>query len=230
MPLALRRPRPLPTPHLPSLRPIVRRPPPTAVVGPAKAVVGVAAPLVVVPSAGVEARHGRHSITPGQGPSPCGRARPTCLPSPGPPDCATLRRACLASDSAPTPAPGDPYNDLVPDVWRLGQRLPRRRFQHHSDDPSFLRLGDRLWCLLPHHSHYRHALPLPSPHSSHPSSIVVGNGSTLPVTSVGDSVLPGPFYLNDILVAPTSLIISFLFVGSPLTTLVPLSLTPLVSL
>jgi hypothetical protein len=39
-------------------------------------------------------------------------------------------------------------------------------------------------------------------HSSHPSSIVVGNGSTLPVTSVGALVLPGPFYLNDVLVAP----------------------------
>jgi hypothetical protein len=136
---------------------------------------------------------------------------PTCLPSPGagPPDCATLRRAshaslrhaCLASDSTPTPAPGDPHDDLVPAVWRLGQRLPRRRFQHRGDDPSFLRLGDRLWSLLPHHSHYRHALPLPSPLSSHPSSIVVGNGSTLPVTSVGDSILPGPFYVNDVLVA-----------------------------
>jgi hypothetical protein len=40
------------------------------------------------------------------------------------------------------------------------------------------------------------------PHYSHPSSIVVGNGSTLPVTLVGASVLPGPFYLNDVLVAP----------------------------
>jgi hypothetical protein len=40
--------------------------------------------------------------------------------------------------------------------------------------------------------------PLPS----HPSSIVVGNSSTLPVISVGASVLPGPFYLNDVLVAP----------------------------
>jgi hypothetical protein len=38
--------------------------------------------------------------------------------------------------------------------------------------------------------------------SSHPCSIVVGNGSTLPVTSVGASVLPRPFYLNDVLVAP----------------------------
>jgi hypothetical protein len=36
----------------------------------------------------------------------------------------------------------------------------------------------------------------------HPSSIVVGNSSTLSVTSVGASVLPGPFYLNNVLVAP----------------------------
>jgi hypothetical protein len=38
--------------------------------------------------------------------------------------------------------------------------------------------------------------------SSSPSSIIVGNDSTLPITSVGDSVLPGPFYLNNILSAP----------------------------
>ena len=37
--------------------------------------------------------------------------------------------------------------------------------------------------------------------SSNPSSIVVGNGSSLPITSVGDSVLPVPFYLNNILLA-----------------------------
>jgi hypothetical protein len=39
-------------------------------------------------------------------------------------------------------------------------------------------------------------------HSNMPSSIVVGNGSVLPVTSVGDSVLPGPLYLNNILIVP----------------------------
>jgi hypothetical protein len=44
-----------------------------------------------------------------------------------------------------------------------------------------------------------------------PSSIVVGNGSDLPVTSVGDSVLPGPFYLNNVLVAP-DIIQNLLFV------------------
>jgi hypothetical protein len=38
--------------------------------------------------------------------------------------------------------------------------------------------------------------------SSNPSSIIVGNGSSLPVTSVGDSVLSGPFYLNNILLVP----------------------------
>jgi hypothetical protein len=38
--------------------------------------------------------------------------------------------------------------------------------------------------------------------SSNPSSIVVGNGSSLPITSVGDSVLPRLFYLNNILLTP----------------------------
>jgi hypothetical protein len=40
--------------------------------------------------------------------------------------------------------------------------------------------------------------PLPTDHSS----IVVGNGSSLLVTSVGNMALPGPFYLNNILVTP----------------------------
>jgi hypothetical protein len=40
------------------------------------------------------------------------------------------------------------------------------------------------------------------PPPAHPTSIVVGNGSTLLVTSVGASVLPRPLYLNDVLVAP----------------------------
>jgi hypothetical protein len=38
--------------------------------------------------------------------------------------------------------------------------------------------------------------------SSNPSSIVVGNDSSVPITSVGDSVLSGLFYLNNILLAP----------------------------
>jgi hypothetical protein len=40
------------------------------------------------------------------------------------------------------------------------------------------------------------------PISTNRSSIVVGNGSALPVTSVGDSALSGPFYLNNVLVTP----------------------------
>lgn len=43
------------------------------------------------------------------------------------------------------------------------------------------------------------------PHPCRPtftSSIIVSNGSTLTVTSVGDTVLHGPLYLNNILVAP----------------------------
>jgi hypothetical protein len=38
--------------------------------------------------------------------------------------------------------------------------------------------------------------------SSNPSSIVVGNDSSLPITSIGDSVLLRLFYLNNILLAP----------------------------
>jgi hypothetical protein len=40
--------------------------------------------------------------------------------------------------------------------------------------------------------------PLPTD----PSSIVVGNGSSLSVTSVGNTALSGPFYLNNVLVTP----------------------------
>jgi hypothetical protein len=37
---------------------------------------------------------------------------------------------------------------------------------------------------------------------SNPSSIIVGNGSSLLINSVGDSVLLGPFYFSNILLAP----------------------------
>jgi hypothetical protein len=53
-----------------------------------------------------------------------------------------------------------------------------------------------------------------TPHSlnsSNPSSIIVGNGSFLSVTSVGDSVFLRPFYLNNILLAP-DMVQSLLFV------------------
>jgi hypothetical protein len=44
-----------------------------------------------------------------------------------------------------------------------------------------------------------------------PSSIIVGNDSSLLITSVGNSVLLGPFYLNNILLAP-DIVQSLLFV------------------
>jgi hypothetical protein len=47
--------------------------------------------------------------------------------------------------------------------------------------------------------------------SSNPSSIIVGNDSSLLITSVGDSVLPRPFYLNNILLTP-GMVQSLLFV------------------
>ena len=39
--------------------------------------------------------------------------------------------------------------------------------------------------------------------SRYPSSIVVGNGSLLPVTSTGTATLPFPFSLNNVLVSPS---------------------------
>jgi hypothetical protein len=39
-------------------------------------------------------------------------------------------------------------------------------------------------------------------HSWRSTSIMVGNRSTLPVTTSGHSIISGPFYLNNILVAP----------------------------
>jgi hypothetical protein len=53
--------------------------------------------------------------------------------------------------------------------------------------------------------------------SFNPSSIVVGNGSSLLITSVGDSVLLRPFYLNNILLALTWFKVSSMFVVLPLT-------------
>jgi hypothetical protein len=58
-----------PTPTLQRL--LVRLPPPTAAVAPAR----TTAPPVAVPPAGVAARAGPRSTTPGPAPSPCGRVR-----------------------------------------------------------------------------------------------------------------------------------------------------------
>jgi hypothetical protein len=53
--------------------------------------------------------------------------------------------------------------------------------------------------------------------SSNPSSIIIDNDSSFLITSVGDSVLSGPFYLNNILLAPDMVQRLLLFVVSLLT-------------
>jgi hypothetical protein len=70
------------------------------------------------------------------------------------------------------------------------------------------------------------------PPSAHPLSIIVGNGSVLPVTSVGYSVLPGPCYLNEILVTPNLVQNNFFrsLIYLPLTTPALWNLTYLVYL
>jgi hypothetical protein len=98
-------------------------------------------------------------------------------------------------------------------VWGVGPAVSRRlpqlddvRSPHARD-----RLGGRLRHHQPYHTHVGHILSPRPPSLAHPSSIIVGNGFVLPVTTVGDSVLPGPFYLNDVLVA-LDLVQSFLSV------------------
>jgi hypothetical protein len=54
------------------------------------------------------------------------------------------------------------------------------------------------------------------PHINDPSSIIVGNISSLPVTSVGDTTLPDPLYVNNVLVTPN--IIQHLLVVHRFTT------------
>jgi hypothetical protein len=134
-------------------------------------------------------RNHRHVAGPG----------PERLPSyANPPNSASLRRASDDSTSDPAPASRDTHPDtLVPTSWRVGPILPRCRLQHHGNDTP-LQLGGRLRCVL---TTPRARYPA-TPHYSHPSSVVVGNDSTLPVTSVGASILPRPFYLNNVLVAP----------------------------
>jgi hypothetical protein len=55
------------------------------------------------------------------------------------------------------------------------------------------------------------------PTFTNPSSIIISNGSALSITSVGDSALPGPFYLNNILITPDIIQKIYLFIALPLT-------------
>jgi hypothetical protein len=139
---------------------------------------------------------------------------PECLPSTtvDPPDIASLqrtsdgplRRPTDDSSSAPAPAPGTPISTTWSPLaggWDSAS-LTAAFSTMAMTPPHPLRLGGQLRCILPHQPHCRYALSLPSHPLLHPSSIIVGNGSTLSVTFVGASVLPGSFYLNDVIVAP----------------------------
>jgi hypothetical protein len=95
------------------------------------------------------------------------------------------------------------YNQTkVLTTWFLTHRLPQLdgAYSPHAHD----RLGGRLWRHQPYHTppHPGHIFSSKPPSLAHPSFIVVGNGSILPITSVGDSVLLRPFYLNDVLLSP----------------------------
>jgi hypothetical protein len=210
-PPALRR--PALGPLLRLLRALVSIPPPTVAVAPARADVGATAPLVEVPPAGAAARVGRRSTTLGPAPSPCGRVRPQRLPSSGagagsPDYAARLRHASIRrATSDPGPPQLPPPGPSTTTSWSsFGAGW----------DPTALASAYSTMALAPPPSDWvidsgasYHTTPTTGmlsrshpPPPTHPTSIVVGNSSTLPVTSVGASVLPGPFYLNDVLVAP----------------------------
>jgi hypothetical protein len=83
---------------------------------------------------------------------------------------------------------------LPPLLVTLSEHLPwiflRTPWLHHPLPPIGCSTSEPPSTLLP--SSLFHSHP---PHPSHPPSSVVGNSSTLPITSVGASVLLGPFYL-----------------------------------
>jgi hypothetical protein len=60
--------------------------------------------------------------------------------------------------------------------------------------------------------------PLPTD----PSSIIVGNRSSLPVTSIGNTTFPDPFYLYNVLVTP-NIIQNILSVHGVLWSLTPMA-------
>jgi hypothetical protein len=69
-----------------------------------------------------------------------------------------------------------------------------------------------------------------SPWYPNPSSIVVGNGSLLPVVGTGSTELPHSLFLNNILVSPQIIKNFFQYANLLSITIAPLSLTLLVVL
>jgi hypothetical protein len=107
----------------------------------------------------------------------------------------------LYQQAAPTPSPG--WNPWVGAGW--DQQSLAHSFNTMAPHPPSTSVQDWVadsgatYHTTPSVGHIFTPRPL---NSSNPSSIIVGNGSSLPITTVGDSVLPGPSYLNNILLAP----------------------------
>jgi hypothetical protein len=86
----------------------------------------------------------------------------------------------------------------------LGPVVAGQLLQHHGAPPAPTSVQD--WVIDSDAMH--HTTPsvgiISTLHplaSFNPSSVIVGNDSSLPITLVGDSVLPRPFYRNNILLA-----------------------------
>jgi hypothetical protein len=112
----------------------------------------------------------------------------------------SLLHALAGSSTAPVASRG---SYLVALDGRVGSAVIGQLLQHHGlNSPGGHRLGRGLWHLNHTTSDAGNLTSVCPPTFTDPSSIVVGIGSALPVTSVGDSALLGPFYINNVLVTP----------------------------
>jgi hypothetical protein len=86
----------------------------------------------------------------------------------------------------------------------LGSSVARELLQYHGATSTPNSMNDWVADFGASHHTTPSVCNISNPHPlnfASPSSSVVGNGFTLPVTSVADLVIPGPFYLNNILLA-----------------------------
>jgi hypothetical protein len=122
-------------------------------------------------------------------------AAPGYYPAPG----YTPGQQHQASYQAPTPANWSPWTGSGWDQQSLANSFNTMALTPPPTTQDWVADSGASHHSTPSAGHISHPRTLTS---SSPSSIIVGNGSTLSITSVGDSVLPGPFYLNNILLAP----------------------------
>jgi hypothetical protein len=107
----------------------------------------------------------------------------------------------LYQQAPPAPLPGwAPWNGVGWDQQSLANSFNTMALQPpHNSLNDWVADSSASYHTTPSVGNISNPRPL---NSASPSSIVVGNVSTLPVTSVGDSVISVPFYLNNILLAP----------------------------